>query len=54
VNCKEGSIEDGETLEMNYGNLTALLTKVIQEQQVEIYKLRLKINVQKNAIEFFV
>jgi trimeric autotransporter adhesin len=40
VSGKEGNIEKGETLGLSYGNLTAVLTKAVQEQQTEIQTLK--------------
>jgi hypothetical protein len=40
VSGKEGDVTKGETLGLSYGNLTAVLTKAVQEQQAEIETLK--------------
>ncbi len=40
VSGKEGDVAKGETLGLSYGNLTAVLTKAVQEQQAEIEVLK--------------
>jgi hypothetical protein len=48
VSGKEGDMTKGETLGMSYGNLTAVLTKAIQEQQVQIEELKAENQKLKN------
>jgi hypothetical protein len=42
VSGKEGDVAKGETLGISYGNMVAVLTKAMQEQQAEIEALKAK------------
>jgi hypothetical protein len=48
VSGTEGDLSKGENLGMSYGNLTAILTKAIQEQQAMIEALQKEIELLKN------
>ena len=51
VSGKEGDLAKGETLGLSYGNLTAVLTKAIQEQQAQIIDLQSENAQYKSEIE---
>ena len=46
----EGDLEKGEILGITYANLVAVLTKAIQEQQIQIQQLTSKIGEQENKL----
>jgi hypothetical protein len=50
----EGDLEKGEILGITYANLIAVLTKAIQEQQLQIDDLHQKLEAQGKKIDYLI